>query len=129
MPALLKEWEDLVLEHGWAYGKDGNALRGKKLISAVTTGGNESSYQKEGFMKRTMSEILVPVAQTARICGMDYFPPFVVHGTHQIKEDGIAGHAEEYQRIITALRDGRVDFDEARKLQRLNSALDQIIIK
>ena len=129
MPALLKEWEDLVLEHGWAYGKDGNALKGKKLISAVTTGGNESSYQKEGFMRRTMSEILVPVAQAARICGMDYFPPFVIHGTHQIKEDGIAGHAEDYQRIITALRDGRVDFDEARKLQRLNSALDQIIIK
>jgi glutathione-regulated potassium-efflux system ancillary protein KefG len=87
MPALLKEWEDLVLEHGWAYGKDGNALR-----------------------------------------GMDYLSPFVIHGTHQITEAGITVHAEDYQRIITALRDGRVDFDEARKLQRLNSALDQIII-
>jgi len=28
-PPLVKQWEDLVLEHGWAYGRDGNALQGK----------------------------------------------------------------------------------------------------
>ncbi|GHD32464.1 NAD(P)H-dependent oxidoreductase [Halioglobus pacificus] len=28
-PAILKEWQDLVLEYGFAYGKDGNALHGK----------------------------------------------------------------------------------------------------
>jgi putative NADPH-quinone reductase len=28
-PALIKQWEDLVLQHGWAYGHEGNALRGK----------------------------------------------------------------------------------------------------
>ncbi|MDX1383156.1 MAG: NAD(P)H-dependent oxidoreductase, partial [Thermoanaerobaculia bacterium] len=26
-PALLKEWMDLVLQHGWAYGDGGTALR------------------------------------------------------------------------------------------------------
>ena len=25
-PALLKQWEDLVLEHGWAYGSKGKRL-------------------------------------------------------------------------------------------------------
>ena len=28
-PALLKEWQDLVLEHGFAYGAEGRALEGK----------------------------------------------------------------------------------------------------
>ena len=28
-PPLLKQWEDLVLEHGWAYGREGRALTGK----------------------------------------------------------------------------------------------------
>ena len=28
MPALLKEWVDLVLELGWAYGSGGTALKG-----------------------------------------------------------------------------------------------------
>ncbi|MHC5048843.1 MAG: NAD(P)H-dependent oxidoreductase, partial [Planctomycetota bacterium] len=32
-PALLKEWIDLVLEHGWAYGAGGDALLGKKAMS------------------------------------------------------------------------------------------------
>ena len=25
-PAILKQWQDLVLEHGWAYGSKGTAL-------------------------------------------------------------------------------------------------------
>ncbi len=28
-PAIMKEWLDLVLEHGWAYGHEGTALQGK----------------------------------------------------------------------------------------------------
>ena len=31
VPALLKEWIDLVLEHGWAYGPNGEQLAGKGL--------------------------------------------------------------------------------------------------
>jgi len=41
-PAILKEWQDLVLTHGWAYGREGTALRGKKLLSVISTGGRES---------------------------------------------------------------------------------------
>jgi len=59
IPSLLKEWMDLVLEHRWAYGKDGNALRGKKLLNAITTGGRESLYQKDGLNKHTISEFLI----------------------------------------------------------------------
>ncbi len=29
-PAILKEWQDLVLEHKWAYGAGGTALTGKE---------------------------------------------------------------------------------------------------
>lgn len=28
-PAILKEWQDLVLEYGFAYGREGKALHGK----------------------------------------------------------------------------------------------------
>jgi hypothetical protein len=43
-PAILKEWQDLVLEHGFAYGAEGNALRGKLFFNALTAGGAESAY-------------------------------------------------------------------------------------
>ena len=35
-PAICKEWQDLVLEHGWAYGKSGKALHGKSMFSAIS---------------------------------------------------------------------------------------------
>ena len=41
VPPLLKLWMDKVLSHGWAYGHNGIALRGKSLMWAVTTGGGD----------------------------------------------------------------------------------------
>jgi glutathione-regulated potassium-efflux system ancillary protein KefG len=129
MPALLKEWQDLVLEHKWAYGKEGVALRGKKLLSAVSTGGRESLFRKEGFNRFTMKEFLAPIDQLAYLCGMEYLPPFVVHGTHGLTDAEIAGHAEDYRTLLTALRDNRVDLEAARKFPRLNARIEEIILK
>ncbi|SUM57288.1 NADPH-quinone reductase [Staphylococcus microti] len=47
-PSLMKEWLDRVLEYGWAYGSNGNALHGKKVILAVTQGSGAQDYTKEG---------------------------------------------------------------------------------
>jgi glutathione-regulated potassium-efflux system ancillary protein KefG len=129
IPALLKEWLDLVLEHGWAYGKEGKALRGKKLLSVISTGGRESFYRKEGYNRHTIDEFLNPIKQTAYVCGMDYLPPFVVHGTHMMTEQEIENHGEDYRKIITALRDGKIDLKRARMVPRLNSDTISIIKK
>src|SRR3954451_16903918 len=37
-PAILKQWQDLVLQHGWAYGRNGNNLKGKSVFNALTSG-------------------------------------------------------------------------------------------
>ncbi len=126
-PAILKEWQDLVLEHGWAYGRDGTALRGKTLLSAITTGGDESAYDGSAGGSFTMRQLLSPFEQTARVCGMTHLPPFVVHGTHALGREEIERHAEDYRRTITGLRDGRIDFEMARQYTRLNSDLAAII--
>ena len=80
-PAILKEWQDLVLEHGWAYGRGGTALQGKWLMNAITTGGGEKAYRRDGHNRFTMRELLAPLEQTARLCGKEYLAPFVAHGT------------------------------------------------
>lgn len=126
-PAILKEWQDLVLEHGWAYGHAGNALQGKKLLSAITTGGREVAYRREGHNRFTIRELLAPFEQTARLCGMEYLPPFVVHGTHRMTAEEIARNADDWRRTVVALRDGRLDLEAARSQPRLNSDLDAII--
>jgi glutathione-regulated potassium-efflux system ancillary protein KefG len=128
-PAILKEWFDLVLEHGWAYGHAGDRLRGKTMLSAITTGGSEEAYQEGGYNRFTMRQLLAPVEQTARLCGMEYLPPFVVHGTHGLGRAEIERHADDYRRTLAALRGGGVDLERARALPRLNSDLDAILTR
>ena len=126
-PAILKEWQDLVLEHGWAYGHDGDALRGKALLSAMTTGGSEDAYCAKGSNRFSVRQLLAPIEQTARLCGMDFLPPFVVHGTFRLTASEIEDHAVDYRRLVEALRDGRVRADGVAGLRRLNSDLDALL--
>ena len=106
-PAIVKEWQDLVLQHGFAYGADGTALAGKTLMSAITTGGNEGSYGDAGMNRFAICDLLRPFEQTARLCGMRWLPPFIIHGTHIIEDAAIGRQAEAYRELIGALRDGR----------------------
>ena len=111
-PSLLKEWIDIVLEHGFAYGRDGNALSGKRVMTALSTGGRRDIYQKSGARKYTIRQLLAPFEQTAALCNMVYLPPFVVHGTHLLDQEGIAQSGRDYRRVIEALRDDDFNLEE-----------------
>jgi glutathione-regulated potassium-efflux system ancillary protein KefG len=89
-PAMLKQWEDLVLQYGFAYGPGGTRLQGKLFLTAITTGGPISSYAREGPNFFSIREFLAPFEQTAKLCGMIYLPPFVVAGSLAIKGAGEA---------------------------------------
>lgn len=101
-PALLKEWLDLVLEHGFAYGHGGDKLHGKRALSAVTTGGPEAAYSPAGMNHFTLDQLLAPFEQTARLCGMSWLPPFAVHGAHRLTDpNAVEQHASDYARVLT----------------------------
>jgi glutathione-regulated potassium-efflux system ancillary protein KefG len=104
-PAIVKEWQDLVLQHGFAYGAEGTALSGKSLMSVITTGGHEDSYGCAGMNRFAMHDLLRPFEQTAQLCGMRWLPPFVIHGTHIIEDAAIARSAAAYRELVGALRD------------------------
>ena len=78
-PPVLKAWLDQVLLSGFAYGSEGDKLRGKELVLAISTGGQAESYQASSFNSFGMSEFLAPFQQTAIMVGMTYLPPFVLH--------------------------------------------------
>jgi len=95
-PALLKEWLDLVLEYDFAYGDNGVHLKGKKWLSAITTGGPAEAYSAQGYNRFTMEQLLVPFEQTANLCGMLWQPPFIVHGVLRLSREFMRTAGESY---------------------------------
>ena len=111
-PAMVKQWQDLVLEHGWAYGRNGRMLEGKKLFHVITSGGKAASYSAEGFNAYSIQDFLRPVERTAKLCRMQYLPPYVIHGTHRMNQQEIEIEAKEYAHLLTSLRDDLIDYSE-----------------
>lgn len=102
-PAMIKQWLDLVLEHGWAYGKNGHMLAGKQVLNVISCGGSKEVYCHEGRNRFTIRELLAPFEQTARLCQMNYLPPFVIHGTHKITPESLEEAGRHYESLLDFL--------------------------
>lgn len=127
-PAIMKEWLDLVLEHGWAYGHGGTQLRGKIMLNALTTGGPAQAYRVDGYNRFTVRQLLAPWDQTAHLCGIRYLAPFVVHAALRVVGDAeLASQRDSYRQLVEALRDDRVDLDRAERAQNLCDELGQVL--
>lgn len=127
-PAIMKEWLDLVLEHGWAYGSQGKALEGKLFFQSITAGGDASTYQSNGFNKFTIGELTSPLRATANLCLMQGLPPFAVMGVHRgLPQERVNANAQAYRRLIIAIRDELFDIEQAQREPFLNHNLDNLI--
>lgn len=122
-PPLVKQWIDLVLAFGWAYGPGGTALHGKSAMHAITTGGAADAYSSEGFHKFTIADFLRPLQRTATLCGMRWLPPFVVHGTNRMSEADLEEHGRRYGQALVALRDGAIPVD-VEQFPTMNEAME-----
>jgi glutathione-regulated potassium-efflux system ancillary protein KefG len=102
-PALMKEWLDLVLTHGFAYGAEGRALEGKTMACAVTTGGRAFAFDEKGQSHDTIADFLRPLEQTARLCRMRWKTPFVVHDAPALDAGGRSQAASNYAAWLARL--------------------------
>ena len=124
-PAIIKEWMDLVLEHGFAYGKTGTALEGKWVLQAISTGGSKEVYSTSGSNHFTVSEFLAPFNQSVNLCRMRYLPPFVVHASHTLTDRHLEEYAGDYKRMIIALRDELFKISMFEKIEYINHIIPQ----
>jgi glutathione-regulated potassium-efflux system ancillary protein KefF len=102
-PALLKLWFEKVLTVGWAYGPGGSALRGKRCLWVVTTGGDELDYTHGGVHQHPFDEFSSVVRQTAQFCGMIWLAPLVVHRAPELDDATLETFGERYREYLTAL--------------------------
>lgn len=96
MPALQKEWLDRVLARGWAFGHDGHALHGKRFWLVASTGGEDASYRSDGRHGHPFADFLPPYQQTARLCGMSWVEPLILHGAHHVPPVEFQHHVQRY---------------------------------
>ena len=116
-PSIIKEWQDLVLEHGFAYGSNGNELEGKRLMLAVTAAAPEEAYRHEGFQHYPIRTFLTPLEQTASLCKMRFPAPYVLYSSLGAPEaDLVEPHVAGYRQLLEAIRDDCYNFDAAEKM-------------
>ena len=113
-PSIIKEWEDLVLEHGFAYGAGGDKLQGKRMMLAITAAGPEDAYSAGGYQHWPLRDFLRPLEQTARLCEMKFAAPYVLYASLRAPSAGaVEPHVAGYQQLLEAIRDDRYDWDAA----------------
>ena len=84
MPAVLKQYFDLVFTYGFAYGTGGDRLRGRNFVPSFTVGAPETCYRADGEAHFRVLELCKNLEQTAYFTGMNYIDPFYFHGTSPV---------------------------------------------
>lgn len=102
-PALLKLWFEKVLSLGWAYGKGGRALVGKRCLWVTTTGSDLDGYATTGIHAHPFEAFVPVMRQTAQFCGMTWLDPIVVHGAHHLSKADLAAAGARYRARLEAL--------------------------
>ncbi|MDK2777272.1 MAG: NAD(P)H-dependent oxidoreductase [Pseudomonadota bacterium] len=115
-PSLLKEWQDRVLDYGFAFGinhqsrKPGDTnrtdLSGKTLWVVTTAGGPANAFSEKGIHRHPLEHFLLPYAQIANLCGMRWQPPHIIYHVRQLTQNYLHQKAEGFrQNLLTLLRE------------------------
>ena len=113
-PALIKEWIDLVLQHGFAFGTGGDKLTGKIMMNVTSAAGPEDAYTPNGYQYFPLRTFLTPLEQTARLCHMSYSAPYVLYSSLKAEEDiEIAQHVDGYRKLLDAICKDKFNFETA----------------
>ena len=95
VPAILKQWFDKVLTHGFAYGGDGDKLTGKTVMISATAGGDIDAYTPIGKNHFRLRQFYNNIEATAYLCGMNFGRP--VFGYNNIYIPGVVNTPEIVQ--------------------------------
>ena len=79
-PSLMHRYIEQVFTHGFAYGSEGNALQGMKLILSFTAGGDREAYTKAGYQHYEIEDFMPQFIAMANLTGMELAGTIVSYG-------------------------------------------------
>ncbi len=105
VPALLKQWQEVVLTRGFAFGhKDEDTmLKGKFCFAVVTAGHKRLSYQDGGDDCYALEDFLRPLEQLAYHCDMHYYSPLALYQAHLATTAELRQKGDEYRQRLQEL--------------------------
>ncbi|WP_425236457.1 NAD(P)H-dependent oxidoreductase [Ulvibacterium sp.] len=86
-PFALKKYIDEVFAYGWAFGPEGDRLKGKKIGFAVSTGGPEESYNAPTGI--SVKGLLNDLHLTFEYCGCEVTHLHVFYGAMFNYQNGL----------------------------------------
>jgi|TARA_R110001592_G_scaffold330218_1_gene612359 putative NADPH-quinone reductase len=94
-PYALKKYIDDVFTYGWAFGPEGDKLKGKKIGLAVSTGGIKDSYTPPQGI--TLKDLLNDVTLSFVYCGCELGYIHIFHGAmYEPQEADVIANSKEY---------------------------------
>ena len=105
MPAILKQWFDVVFDYQFAYGSKGDKLKNKNFLPSFTVGAPENEYHTLGDHHFRVYEFCKNLEQTAYYAQMNYINPIYFHGTSLAAgytADEVREKAEAHARKLVA---------------------------
>lgn len=98
-PPLLKQWQDEVLTHGFAYGhgEGERQLAGKRIAMAISAGIKQVDYMTDGRYRYSLDELLRPLEVTIRYIDALPVQPWVFYGAeYDIDQAQLDENAQGY---------------------------------
>lgn len=112
VPAILKQYIDEVFEYQFAYGTEGDKLKGKNFMLSFTAGGAEEAYQLSGKHHLRIYEFCKSLENTAYYAQMKYIDPICLYEvslTAGYKEADIKRDAKEHAKTLIEILTGLTD--------------------
>lgn len=105
VPSPLTKWIEDVIVYNFAYGPEGDKLKGKNFLLSFTTGGPAEAYTPLGYNHFTVAEFVKPLQQTCYLIGMNYLEPIYSQGMNAAKGEAevITKAKEHATRLIKTL--------------------------
>ena len=102
MPALLKEWIDVVLRDAWS---GPPRKSGRRFWLATSTGAGSDDFAPGARQGRAFADFLAPFEQIAAACGMQWLEPLVLHGAHDVNAATVDAHIARFTTRLRQLAD------------------------